>query len=433
MKQTVLAFIAISMALCAFAGDPVPTPRLVNENIADREQVLKSDTAGVVSWAHIGDLHITTAAEQGYTDFQTLVKQANEFLSGSVNFVFLPGDNANEGTEEEYLLIKRVTDRLHIPLFAVPGDHDVESGNLDLFTKYMSPVPYQSFALGRYRMIFLDALDAPAEDRLGFGIGEKQMAWLKGELKTAPANGQRPVLFQHCFPDGTGASRQELLNLIKENHVLLAEVGHTHYNAVSNDGQTIYAATRSTSQVAEGPVGFSITNLDNNVVSWKFKPIGDWPFVMITSPADKRFITNPDDNNQVIRGIIEIHAKVWGGETITSATYQIDQATPKALSQGAGPLWTAKWDSTEVDSGDHILTVAIHIKEGKTKEGRTAEDRASITVNQKGAYVSAARMTGADGNSIGIDPARGLLGTTQGPGGKPPWAGKGKPDKAHED
>lgn len=428
MKQIIVGLISILMALWAFAGDQESTPRLVNESVAGREQLIKIDNPGVVSWAHIGDLHITTAAEPGYADFQTLVKQANEFLAGSVNFVFLPGDNANEGSEEEYLLIKRVTDQLHIPLFAVPGDHDAESGSLDLFTKYMSPVPYQSFAVDRYRMIFLDALDVPAQGGLEFGIGEKQMAWLKAELKAAQANGQRPVIFQHCFPDGTGNSRQELLDLIKENHVLLAEVGHTHYNAVSNDGQTIYAATRSTSQVKEGPVGFSITNLDNNVVSWKFKPIGDWPFVMITSPADKRFITSAEDHNQVIRGTIEIHAKVWAGQTVASATFQIDKTSPQDLSHTAGSLWTAKWDSSAVDSGDHILTVAIH-----TKEGKTVEDRAIITVNQKGAYVPSPRMTGADGNTIGIDPARGLLGTTQGPGGKPPWAGKGKPDKAHED
>jgi hypothetical protein len=35
-------------------------------------------------------------------------------------------------------------------------------------------------------------------------------------------------------------------------------------------GQTIYATTRSTGQIEEGPVGFSIANLDNGVVSWKY-------------------------------------------------------------------------------------------------------------------------------------------------------------------
>lgn len=431
MKQGVLIPAAILLASCVCAQqtqEKTVQPRLVNETVSNAQQVFKNNSPGVVSWAHIGDLHITTASEPGYGNFQTLVKQANEYLAGSVNFVFLPGDNANEGAEEEYQLIKRVTDQLHIPLFAVPGDHDVEGGSLDLFNKYMSPASYQSFVIDQYRMIFLDALDSAGQEKPEFGFGEKQTAWLKDELKAAQANGQTPVLFEHCFPDGVGSSRDVLLNLIKDNHVLMVEVGHTHYNAVSNDGHTIYAATRSTSQVSEGPVGFSITNLDNKVVSWKFKPIGDWPFVMITSPADKRFVTNPSDTNQVVRGTIEIRAKVWGAKEV-SATYRIDDSSPKDLAHtGDTSLWSAKWDSTSIGAGDHKLTVTV-----QTKDGKTAEDQAIITIDPKAAFVPASRTTGAEGNSIGIDQARGLLGTTHGPDGRPPWAGKGKPDKAHED
>lgn len=430
MKRNILAFFTVLIAFALFAEDQAPrAARLANEMVADKQQLFNNNTPGVVSWAHIGDLHITTPEEKGYTDFQILVKQANQYLAGSVNFVFLPGDNANEGDEQEYQLIKRVTDRLQIPLVAVPGDHDAEGGGLDLFLKYMTPVPYQSFTIDGYRMIFLNALDSTPEGELGFGLSDKQKTWLTEELKAAQAAGQRVVLFQHCFPEETGSSGQELLDLIRKNHVLLAEVGHTHFNAVSNDGQTIYAATRSTSQVEEGPVGFSITNLDGGVVSWKFKPIGGWPFVMITSPADKRFITDPSDANQVVHGDIEIHAKVWGGGEDASVTYTIDKGEPKALARkGSAPLWSADLDSTTVEPGDHTLTVTVH-----TKDGQTAEDQTILLVDQKGSYVAATRSAGASGNSIGVDQPRGLLGTTHGHGRKPSWAGKGKPDKAHDD
>ena len=50
---------------------------------------------------------------------------------------------------------------------------------------------------------------------------------------------------------------------------------------LANDGRTIYAATRSTGQVEEGPPGFSFTNIDDGVVSWKFKPMGKSPLLMI--------------------------------------------------------------------------------------------------------------------------------------------------------
>jgi 3',5'-cyclic-AMP phosphodiesterase len=42
---------------------------------------------------------------------------------------------------------------------------------------------------------------------------------------------------------------------------------HTHYNEIAYDGHAIYTATRSTGLIEEGPVGFSVTNLDHGVVS----------------------------------------------------------------------------------------------------------------------------------------------------------------------
>jgi Icc protein len=50
-------------------------------------------------------------------------------------------------------------------------------------------------------------------------------------------------------------------------------MGHTHYNELANDGRTLYTATRSTGQIEEGPVGFSVTNIDGDVISWKFLPL----------------------------------------------------------------------------------------------------------------------------------------------------------------
>jgi hypothetical protein len=41
---------------------------------------------------------------------------------------------------------------------------------------------------------------------------------------------------------------------------------------------------------------------DNNTVSWRLKPLADWPFVMITSPADKRLITSRAAAPQVMSG-----------------------------------------------------------------------------------------------------------------------------------
>lgn len=358
---------------------------------------------GVVSWVHIGDLHITPQDQQSYADFQTLIKHINQFLLNSINFACLPGDNANDSLESEYQLIRQATDQLRVPLYAVPGDHDLKSGSLALYQKYMEPVAWQSSSIDRYHLVFLNGLDASPSG--GFGLSEAQTAWLRNDLDAATRKGLQSVLFLHAFPSVLRNSTQVLLDLIQQHRIPMVEVGHTHYNAVANDNHTIYAATRSTGQISEGPVGFSITNLDNGVVSWKFKPLGSWPFVMITSPADKLFIIDP---GQAVRGAIDVHAKIWGAQGVASATLQIDGQAPRPLSRiGTTPMWSARWDSTKVGDGDHQMTVTV-----QDSQGTASQDKITVLVHQSGAYQPSRRNSGDQGNSIGAYPGKGLLGTT---------------------
>ncbi len=400
-------------------------PKPVNSSI-NVGQTTTIQNPGVVSWVHFGDLHITTSDQQNYADFQTIIKNTNQYLLNGVNFAVLPGDNANEGTESEYQLIKQATDQLRVPLYALPGDHDLKGGNLGLYEKYLEPLPYQSFTADKYHFVFIDALDASPGG--GFGLGQEQLTWLTNDLKAASQRGLQSILFMHSFPDRLGDSAQAVQELIQKNRVLMVDVGHTHYNEVANDGHTIYAATRSTGQVQEGPVGFSIANLDNGVVSWKFKPLGSWPFIMITSPSDKQLITNPNQPNQVVRGTVALRAKVWDDKGVASATYQIDSGTPQPLTRiGTSQMWSARFDSTKVSDGDHQVTV-----NAQGAGGNIAEDKIAIVVSQSGNYQPPQHSPGATNNSIGVYAEKGLLGSHAaarlgrgGPGG-PGRGGRGK-------
>jgi len=405
---------ALGGSVRAHAASP---PRPVNSGV-NAGQTTTIQNPGVVSWVHFGDLHIQTGDMQNYADFQTIIRNTNQYLLNGVNFAVLPGDNANEGSEAEYQLIKQATDRLRVPLYAIPGDHDLKGGGLGLYQKYLEPVAYQSFSADQYHFIFLDALDAGEEG--GFGLGGKQTAWLTADLDAAAAGGLRSVIFMHPFPSGLQDSAAGVQALMAKDHVLLVETGHTHFNEVASDGRTIYAATRSTGQASEGPVGFSLTNLDNGVVSWKFKPLGSWPFVMITSPADKQLITDGSQPNQVVRGVAKIRAKVWDDRGVASAVYQIDNGTSLPLTRiGATQMWSAPFNSTKVTDGDHRITVTA-----KGAGGNVAEDKIAILVSQSGAYQPPQRVPGADNNSIGIYAEKGLLGTTRGGKGR---GGPGRP------
>jgi hypothetical protein len=87
--------------------------------------------------------------------------------------------------------------------------------------------------------------------------------------------------------------RTVLQQLLHQYRVAFVDMGHTHYNELANDGTTIFATTRSTGQIEEGPVGFSLASLNHGVVSWRFEPLRSLlPFVMITSPADHCLVTD---------------------------------------------------------------------------------------------------------------------------------------------
>jgi Icc protein len=366
--------------------------------------------SGVVSWVHFGDLHITTAEERNYRDFEQLISEVNLHLFHDIDFCYLPGDNADHGTEEEYRLIRMAIDRLQIPIYIAAGDHDVHSGSQELLRRYLVPEPFFHIVIGHYSFVFLNAFEGG--NPKVFDLSSTQISWLRAKLRYASAYGFSTILFLHCYPSELEESGPAVRDLILQHAVLLVEMGHTHYNEIANDGYTLYVATRSIGQIEEGPVGFSITNLDGGVVSWKFNAMGNWPLATITSPADRRMIIDPEDAQQVLSGEIELHVKVWSAQEIVSVTYSVDGGqSPKSMNRlGQTALWCALLDSSEFADGEHIILV-----EAWTDSGARCEDQISVLVNQSGYYVSPKRQPGDDSNAIGAWPEKGILGTQLGP------------------
>jgi 3',5'-cyclic-AMP phosphodiesterase len=71
----------------------------------------------------------------------------------------------------------------------------------------------------------------------------------------------------------------------------------------------------------------SIATIDSGVVSWKFKELDvGWPIVLVTSPADCHFITDSGKADQVVNGLIDTRAKLWGLPENASVTCQVNEA-----------------------------------------------------------------------------------------------------------
>jgi Icc protein len=358
-----------------------------------------------LSWIHFGDLHIGNEGEQNHLDFLRLIAEANRYMRSDLAFALLPGDNADDAEADQYDLVKKAVSLCEFPVEAIPGDHDKAGGNLGLFEDCFQRALPRSFSHGRYHFVFLNSVSHWQPPR--FGLGAEQMEWLRGDLAAAHRNCQMNTVFMHAYPS-EHEEAGELATLFREHGVSLVEMGHTHYNELAHDGRTIYAATRSTGQVEEGPVGFSVTTLDAGVISWKFKPLSEWPLVAITSPGDWRLIVDASNPAQVVRGTVGVSARVWG-EGINHLTMALDGNPVQALKAIGGCTWGTDWDSAQVADGTHALSVAATAAAGQTT------DRITILVNQRGAYMPPIRHALDYENALGEWHDKHILGTQLGP------------------
>lgn len=359
-------------------------------------------------WMHIGDLHMTNTHQANHLALRDIVAQANAHLAGSVDFAVLPGDNADDGTAEQYEIIRAELDRLNVPVHILTGDHDFKQKSLDAFYSVLGAqkLPH-AITVGGFRCLFLDYVSAGTGGP-DFRLGEQQLNWLEEELENAGVQNRSVVVFGHAYPDDL-ADADEALKfrvMLATHRVLVLDMGHTHYNELASDGTTIYAATRSTGQIEEGPAGFSLLSVDRDVVSWRFKPLNQpWPLVMITSPADRRLITRPHLPTHVPSGRTTVRARAWGAGGIEAVECRAAGGgwTPMAFIQ---PLliWEAAVDLPDSDSKLEVRVT--------DSQGSSDIDSIEVTTAYRKVEFHA---DGSDRDAVGAWEDKHLLGTQLGP------------------
>jgi len=357
---------------------------------------------GVLAWLHIGDLHLTEAGLENHRDLGRIIALADGLRPGSIDFVLLPGDNADDGTAEQFRLVRDAVAPLRLPLHVLPGDHDFKPRNLDAYHAVLGArrLPHAEIRKG-YRCLFLDVVSAGTGGP-DFRLGSDQLAWTERELEEAVAAGEAAAVFMHTYPADLREGSERLGALLARPDVLCVDMGHTHYNELANDGGTIFMATRSTGQIEEGPAGFSVAALDGRTVSWRFKPLDQaWPFVLVTRPADRRLVT---DANQIVDGSFLARAKVLGDARIEAVEVQVDGSAwvPMAPAHGDAALWEACLPAAPGES------VRARDAQGRVDGDAMQPARPGWTPPERAA-------DGSDQDRVGAWPERGILDTQLGP------------------
>ncbi|WP_343525778.1 metallophosphoesterase [Sphingomonas sp.] len=364
---------------------------------------------GGICWVHIGDLHLD--ADDGWQSLarlRAIVAQVNDHVGEGADFVFLPGDNANHGTPDQYARMRDALAPLSRPWRIIPGDHDFEPGDL---SAYDAAIPEanrpEMEVIAAHRCLFLDIVSAGAGGP-DFRLTMHHRNRLAEELARARAEGQVPLVFMHAYPgdlaaDGDGIARQFI-----DGGVAFVDTGHTHYNELLNDGRVIYGATRSTGQIEEdgGAAGFTIVCVTDWVVSWRFRRLdAPWPHVQIVAPADVRLITRPTDPHQVPRpGEVTITAKLFGTGPDAVPEVRADHGAAMPMTRTEDGMWRATV----------TLAAGLHAVEVRCGGGR---DRIDCLV--RGADAIPKRRLpiapGEDCHAIGRWPIAGIDGAQLGP------------------
>jgi 3',5'-cyclic-AMP phosphodiesterase len=358
------------------------------------------DSAGVVSWVHFGDLHMTKAGEQNHLDLAEIVNEVNQTFADSVSFVFRPGEVADDGSRSAYAVVRGELDHLNVPWCAIIGDHDVHEKSFANFKEAMSEQTHYAFTAGDTRFLAMNAFDVPEPP--SFTVSTEQLRWAEDELEVATKNGQTKVLLLHCYPSDLKVGGGEVSHLVRDYDVLLIDMGHTHCNEIANDGRTPYSATRSTGQIEEGAVGYSVTNVDGKVVSWRFIELGKLPVAVITSPSDARLLTK---FSEIPKESLKIRANFWGEVEAVKATAHLDGQAYQMKCQSDSNVWEA--DVQTPREGTHPLKVSF-----KDADGNVASDEIRPAVGKRKEREFEKRD---QDNALEAWPEHGLLGTRLGP------------------
>lgn len=143
--------------------------------------------ADSVRFAQITDIHMT-----GDTTLETFVEDLAEInsLHPAAQFILATGDLVNNGKNlPEYESYVKGVKTSRLPVFSVPGNHDVSLDPTGSnYQRFLGPL-YYSFNVGNGHFVVLNCVN----------FSDEQKAWIASDLAAAP-KGSRSIFSMHYLP-----------------------------------------------------------------------------------------------------------------------------------------------------------------------------------------------------------------------------------------
>ncbi|OEF95913.1 metallophosphoesterase [Desulfuribacillus alkaliarsenatis] len=172
-----------------------------------------------------------------------VLRKIIEEINGNheVDFLIHLGDLVPSGRDREYEDFFYEMDKLQVPYYTVPGNHDVRSNGREIYQETLAPLYYQ-FELGDARYIFLDTAD--------FTLSEEQFVWLAEQINTdsdcylfmhVPSYDPRGR--QHSFRDLDAAARLRSMTTDPNYPIKAVFHGHVHMSYVQEIDETLFVTS----------------------------------------------------------------------------------------------------------------------------------------------------------------------------------------------
>ena len=246
-------------------------------------------------FALITDTHV--GGNTGADDLERTVKDINS--QKDIAFVIVSGDVTEFGAHEELQTAKNILDKLTIPFYVIPGNHDSnwsESGNND-FLKIFGSETF-SFDFNGYHFI---GMASGPNMRMGPGqIPKENVEFFKAEM--VKLSKDKPVIFVNHYPLNDGLNNAfEVLNVLHRHNVKLLLCGHGHSNRKFEVEGLNSAMCRSNLRAKADFGGYSIVNVDNDSIRIQEK-ISDgssakeaWSSFPLNTPCKASFTASHPD------------------------------------------------------------------------------------------------------------------------------------------
>jgi outer membrane protein assembly factor BamB/predicted MPP superfamily phosphohydrolase len=185
--------------------------------------------AQTFTFAHITDTHV--GGITGASDLQQAIDDISK--QTNIDFVILSGDVTEFGSEAELNQAKSILDKLSIPVYVLPGNHDSkwsESGNND-FVKIFG---YEYFSFEKNGFLFIGTASGPNMRMAPGLVPREQLVFLQAKLKGMKDTAQ-PIIFINHYPlDESLSNWYEVIDLLKTRNTQVSLLGHGHQNKCFN-------------------------------------------------------------------------------------------------------------------------------------------------------------------------------------------------------